>query len=148
MQIIGCLINEPMLLAAPKIYIDEQLDFTEKMHKLVYGAIYNSFNNGMNKITPIDIDNYLSAFSVNYDYYKNSNGLQYLNDVSNFAQQDNFFYYYDRFKKLSLLRYLKSQGYNIKEIYDEDIQSPKNEIEMEEKFNEMTLNDIFVRKVY
>ena len=55
----------------------------------------------MNKITPIDIDNYLSAFSVNYDYYKNSNGLQYLNDVSNFAQQDNFFYYYDRFKKLS-----------------------------------------------
>ncbi len=30
MQIIGCLINEPMLLAAPKIYIDEQLDFTEK----------------------------------------------------------------------------------------------------------------------
>ena len=148
MQIIGCLINEPMLLAAPKIYIDEQLDFTEKMHKLVYGAIYNSFNNGMNKITPIDIDNYLSAFSVNYDYYKNSNGLQYLNDVSNFAQQDNFFYYYDRFKKLSLLRYIKSQGYNIKEIYDEDIQSPKNEIEMEEKFNEMTLNDIFVRKVY
>lgn len=126
MQIIGCLINEPMLLAAPKIYIDEQLDFTEKMHKLVYGAIYNSFNNGMNKITPIDIDNYLSAFSVNYDYYKNSNGLQYLNDVSNFAQQDNFFYYYDRFKKLSLLRYLKSQGYNIKEIYDEDIQSSKN----------------------
>ena len=80
----------------------------------------------MNKITPIDIDNYLSAFSVNYDYYKNSNGLQYLNDVSNFAQQDNFFYYYDRFKKLSLLRYIKSQGYNIKEIYDEDIQSSKN----------------------
>ena len=148
MQIIGCLINEPMLLADLKIYIDEQLDFTEKMHKLVYGAIYNSFNNEMNKITPIEIDNYLSAYSVNYDYYKNSNGLQYLNDVSNFAQQDNFFYYYDRFKKLSLLRYLKSQGYNIKEIYDEDIQSPKNEIEMEEKFNEMTLNDIFVRKVY
>jgi replicative DNA helicase len=72
-----------MLLADPKIYIDEQLDFTEKMHKLVYGAIYNSFNNEMNKITPIEIDNYLSAYSVNYDYYKNSNGLQYLNDVSN-----------------------------------------------------------------
>ena len=98
----------------------------QKNDKLVYGAICDSFNNGMNKITPIDIDNYLSAFSVNYDYYKNSNGLQYLNDVSNFAQQDNFFYYYDRFKKLSLLRYLKSQGYNIKEIYDEVIQSSKN----------------------
>ena len=59
MQVIGCLINDPMLLADPKVYINEQLDFTEKMHKLVYGAIYNLFNNGMNKITPIDIDNYL-----------------------------------------------------------------------------------------
>ena len=143
MQVIGCLINDPMLLADPKVYINEQLDFTEKMHKLVYGAIYNLFNNGINKITPIDIDNYLSTYSVNYEYYKNSNGLQYLNDAEDFAQPENFFYYYERFKKLSLLRYFKSQGYNIKEIYNEDIQSPKKEIEMEEKFNEMTLNDIF-----
>ena len=143
MQVIGCLINDPMLLADPKVYINEQLDFTEKMHKLVYGAIYNLFNNGMNKITPIDIDNYLSAYSVNYEYYKNGNGLQYLNDAEDFAQPENFFYYYERFKKLSLLRYFKAQGYNIKEIYDEDIQSPKKEIEMEEKFNAMSLNDIF-----
>ena len=143
MQVIGCLIHDPMLLADPKVYINEQLDFTEKMHKLVYGAIYNLFNNGMNKITPIDIDNYLSTYSVNYEYYKNGNGLQYLNDAEDFAQVENFFYYYERFKKLSLLRYFKSQGYNIKEIYNEDIQSPKKEIEMEEKFNEMTLNDIF-----
>lgn len=143
MQVIGCLIKDPMLLADPKIYIDEKLDFTEKMHKLVYGAIYNLFNSGINKITPIDIDNYLSAYSVNYEYYKNSNGLQYLNDAEEFAQLDNFQYYYERFKKLSLLRYLKSQGYNIKDIYNEEIQSSKKEIEMEEKFNDMSLNDIF-----
>lgn len=143
MQVIGCLIKDPMLLADPKIYIDEKLDFTEKMHKLVYGAIYNLFNSGINKITPIDIDNYLSAYSVNYEYYKNSNGLQYLNDAEEFAQLDNFQYYYERFKKLSLLRYLKSQGYNIKDIYNEEVQSSKKEIEMEEKFNDMSLNDIF-----
>ena len=143
MQIIGCLLHDPMLLVDPKVYINEQLDFTEKMHKLVYGAIYNLFNNGMSKITPIDIDNYLSTYSVNYEYYKNGNGLQYLNDAEDFAQPENFFYYYERFKKLSLLRYFKSQGYNIKEIYNEDIQSPKKEIEMEEKFNQMSLDDIF-----
>lgn len=143
MQVIGCLIKDPMLLTDPKIYIDEKLDFTEKMHKLVYGAIYNLFNSGINKITPIDIDNYLSAYSVNYEYYKNSNGLQYLNDAEEFAQLDNFQYYYERFKKLSLLRYLKSQGYNIKDIYNEEVQSSKKEIEMEEKFNDMSLNDIF-----
>ena len=113
MQIIGCLICNPMLLADPKVYINEQLDFTEKMHKLVYGAIYNLFNNGLTKISPIEIDNYLSTYSVSYEYYKNSNGLQYLNDAEDFAEPDNFFYYYDRFKKLSLLRYFKSQGYNI-----------------------------------
>ena len=143
MQIIGCLIKEPTLLLDPKVYINEKLDFTEKMHKLIYGAIYNLFSNAAMSITPIDIDNYLSNYSVNYEYYKNNNGLQYLNDAEDFAQPENFFYYYDRFKKLSLLRYFKSQGYNIKEIYNEDIQSPKKEIEMEEKFNEMTLNDIF-----
>lgn len=143
MQIIGCLIKEPTLLLDPKVYINEQLDFTEKMHRLIYGAIYNLFNSAAISISPIDIDNYLSNYSVNYEYYKNNNGLQYLNDAEDFAQPENFFYYYDRFKKLSLLRYFKSQGYNIKEIYNEDIQSPKKEIEMEEKFNEMTLNDIF-----
>ena len=143
MQVIGCLIKDPMLLADPKVYIDEKLDFTEKMHKLVYGAIYNLFNSGISKITPIDIDNYLSTYSVNYEYYKNSNGLQYLNDAEDFAQVENFFYYYDRFKKLSLLRHLRSQGYDISEIYSDDILSPKKEIEQEEKFNEMTLSDIF-----
>ena len=143
MQIIGCLIKEPTLLLDPKVYINEQLDFTEKMHRLIYGAIYNLFNSAAISISPIDIDNYLSNYSVNYEYYKNNNGLQYLNDAEDFAQPENFFYYYDKFKKLSLLRYFKSQGYNIKEIYNEDIQSPKKEIEMEEKFNEMTLNDIF-----
>jgi len=70
MQIIGCLIKDPSLLLDPKVYIDEQLDFTEKMHKLVYGAIYNLFNSNTGKITPIDIDNYLSTYSVNYEYYK------------------------------------------------------------------------------
>jgi len=143
MQVLGCLINEPMLLADPKVFIDEQLDFTEKMHKLIYSAIYNLFNSGINNITPLDVDNYLSTYSVNYEYYKNANGLQYLNDASDFAQQNNFFYYYERFKKLSLLRYFKSQGYNVKEIYNEDIQSPKKEIEMEEKFNNMSIDDIF-----
>jgi len=143
MQVLGCLLNDPMLLADPKVFIDEQLDFTEKMHKLIYGAIYNLFNSGINNITPLDIDNYLSTYSVNYEYYKNANGLQYLNDASDFAQQNNFFYYYERFKKLSLLRYFKSQGYNVKEIYNEDIQSPKKEIEMEEKFNNMSIDDIF-----
>ena len=143
MQIIGCLIKNPMLLADPKVNIDEQLDFTEKMHKLVYGAIYNLFNSGITKITPIDIDNYLSTYSVNYEYYKESNGLQYLNDAEDFAQPENFEYYFLRFKKLSLLRYFKNQGYNISEIYNEKPLPPKKEIEMEEKFNEMTLNDIF-----
>lgn len=143
MQIIGCLIKEPALLLDPKVSINEQLDFTEKMHRLIYGAIYNLFNSAVVSITPIDIDNYLSNYSVNYEYYKNANGLQYLNDAEDFAQTENFFYYYDRFKKLSLLRYLKKQGYDISEIYNENPMPPKKEIEMEEKFNNMTLNDIF-----
>jgi len=143
MQVIGCLIKDPALLLDPKVHIDEQLDFTEKMHRLVYGAIYNLFNSTAERITPIDIDNYLSSYSVNYEYYKNSNGLQYLNDAEDFAQLENFPYYYERFKKLSLLRYLKKEGYNISEIYSEEPLSPKKEIEQEEKFNEMSLGDIF-----
>ena len=143
MQVIGCLIKDPALLLDPKVHIDEQLDFTEKMHRLVYGAIYNLFNSTAERITPIDIDNYLSSYSVNYEYYKNSNGLQYLNDAEDFAQLENFPHYYERFKKLSLLRYLKKEGYNISEIYSEEPLSPKKEIEQEEKFNDMSLGDIF-----
>ncbi len=143
MQVIGCLIKNPMLLADPKVSISTDLDFTDKLHKLVYSAIYNLYNSGVTSITSIDIDNYLSKFTVNYEYYKKKNGLQYLNDAEDFAQTENFWYYYDRFKKLSALRTLKKSGYDISPVYNEKVTSGAEEIEMEKKFEEMRLSDIF-----
>lgn len=145
MQIIGCLIANPSFLSDGRVEIDERADFIEKLHRLAYGAIYNLYIAGATKITPVDIDNVLSSFEANYQYFKAKNGLQFLNDAEDFAQPDNFWIYYDRFKKLSALRSLKAMGHDISFIYDENIIDTKKEIEMEEAFSALSLSDIFNR---
>lgn len=143
MQILGCLIRNPMLLAEPKYKFNENVDFPEKLHKLVYGAIYNLFNSGVTSISPVDVDNYLSFYIANYEYYKSKNGFQFVSDAEELAQIDNFDYYYNKAKKFSALRTLRDLGYDVSSIYNEKEENPVVEEEMEKKLEDMEISDIF-----
>ena len=75
MQVIGSLINNPILLADSK-YIFTKNDFDLPLAKNIFMAISNLFEKTtMDKITIVDIDNYFHQFDGFYENFQKQNGL-------------------------------------------------------------------------
>jgi replicative DNA helicase len=53
------------------------------------------------------------------------------------AEESNFDYYYKRLKKFSLIREMDGLGFNIKELYDDEIIDPKEKEKMQENFDKL-----------
>lgn len=143
MQIIGGLMKSPFLLNDGK-YIFTKNDFDLPLARNIYIAITKMvFDERLESITVVDIDNYFQQNETSYDNFKKQNGIQYLNDCLEVSNLNNFDYYYNRVKKLSALRALKADGFDISKIYNEnEIDVVKEKIQ-QEKLNQMTLEDIF-----
>lgn len=143
MQIIGGLMKSPFLLNDGK-YIFTKNDFDLPLARNIYIAITKMvFDERLESITVVDIDNYFQQNETSYDNFKKQNGIQYLNDCLEVSNLNNFDYYYNRVKKLSALRALKADGFDIGKIYNEnEIDVVKEKIQ-QEKLNQMTLEDIF-----
>lgn len=143
MQIIGSLMKSPFLLNDGK-YILTKNDFDFPLARNIFIAISKMvFDERMESITIIDIDNYFQQNEGSYENFKKQNGIQYLNDCLEVSNINNFDYYYNRVKKLSALRALKADGFDIKKIYDENEIDVIKENAQQEKLNQMTLEDIF-----
>lgn len=143
MYVIGCLIQSPQLLAEiDKVKLTKD-DFDDKFTKSIFLAIYNLYLNGANKVSPVDIEAYLVQNIMAHKIFKENNGFNYLTDAEELADIDNFQYYYNRVKKFSALRELDANGYPIKKIYDEEIVTLDKQRQMLEKFDKMSLKDIF-----
>ena len=70
-EVIGCIINNPILLKDHKIFID---DFVESFHKVVIVGINNTFNNGISKLDSTIIEEYLKeSFPTKYAIFKRNN---------------------------------------------------------------------------
>lgn len=143
MQVIGSLINNPILLADSK-YIFTKNDFDLPLAKNIFMAISNLFEKTtMDKITIVDIDNYFHQFDGFYENFQKQNGLGYLKDCLEINNLNMFEYYYDRLKKLSALRALKADGFDISKIYDENEIDPLKDKKQQEKLDSMSLQEIF-----
>ena len=143
MQVIGSLINNPILLADSK-YIFTKNDFDLPLAKNIFMAISNLFEKTtMDKITIVDIDNYFHQFDGFYENFQKQNGLEYLKDCLEINNLNMFDYYYERLKKLSALRALKADGFDISKIYNENEIDPLKDKKQQEKLDNMSLQDIF-----
>ena len=143
MQVIGTLMKTPILLADGK-YILTKNDFDLPLARNIFLGISNLFQNyKMEKISIVDIDNWFQQIEVNYESFKQQNGLQYLKDCVAISNENAFEYYYNRLKKLSALRALKNDGFDIKKIYNEDEIDFVKEKKQQEKLDKMSLQDIF-----
>jgi len=140
--IIGCLLKKPFLLDDTSTYKLTKDDFNEQFHKIIFAAISNLYHEGIIDIDYLIIDNYLSNYNLQYDIFINNNGIEYLQRAVEAANLENFNYAYNRVKKFSLLRELVNKGVNIKNIYDDEITDPKQQEVMQEKFDELSLQDI------
>ena len=120
MQVIGCIYRYPYLLEQTDKYFFHSEDFTERFHQTLFGTIYNLKTLGANKVEIIDIEKYLSDRPTRLAEYKARKGEEYLLKVYEMADIQKFEYYYNRMKKMTLLRTYDNFGLDVKWLYDPD----------------------------
>lgn len=117
-------------------------DFPSRFEKYIFSAIYNLYKDGAKLITPTDIDNYFNIHAPAKDLFEKNNGVEYLQDIIDFCEADNFPFYYRRLKKFNCLRDLKKYGFDTSALYCEDLTNPKFK-EINDKFEQLEVNQIF-----
>ena len=120
MQVIGCIYKFPNLLDQTDKYFFHEEDFTERFHQSLFGTIYNLKALGANKIGIEDIEKYLNDRPSRMAEYKARKGEEYLLKVYEIADIQKFDYYYNRMKKMTLLRSYDNFGLDVKWLYDPD----------------------------
>lgn len=118
-QVIGTIYNNPSILDSEKYRFNEE-DFTEDFHKILFGTIYNLHMLGAKTININVIEDYLEQRPTNYGVYKSNKGREYLEQISQIVQVSTFDYYYNRMKKMTLLRMYDNAGVDLTWLYDID----------------------------
>lgn len=141
LQVLGCLAKNPSLFENKdyKFHVD---DFSEQFHRIVFGAIEHLAANGAEKIAAIDIDQYLAPYSVQYKVFSDNKGIEYVMQAMAMVEEENLRYYYQILKKFSLLNQMQQLGLDITPIYDTTLTDPKKITKMQDRFNEMGLDEI------
>lgn len=148
-QVIGCLMREPSLVAQKDKYNLSVDDFTGVFERSIFSAIELLYDNGVRVIDPINIYDAIQANGAAQVAYTNSNGTEYLNDAKEFAQIENFGFYYQKLKKFNLLRDLQKQNFDTSIFYNE-FELNSEAAKINQKFEELSVEDICkqIRKTY
>lgn len=143
MQVIGCVYNNPSLLDCDDKYKIYDEDFPDNFHKIAFGTIYKLHEGGSTKISINNILDYLSARPHSAEIFMRQKGDEWLERISANATKDAFDYYYQRLKKMTLLRAYDKCGVNVSEIYDPDnVIDIKKRQQQEDQLDALTLEQI------
>lgn len=141
-QIIGNVYNNPNLLDNEKYKFNLE-DFTEEFHRIVFGSMYNLHAMGTKDININVIEDYLRERPQYLGVYQANKGREYLETVSKTVQLSTFEYYYNRMKKMTLLRMYNDIGMDVSWLYDVDnILDVKKKQAQEDWFDNHTLEEI------
>lgn len=140
-QVLGSLMADPSLLNDTDKYQIDPHDFPQQLDKYIFSAIYNLYAGGAEKIHAADIDTYLQHNELAKEIMERDNGIAFLQDCEGYCEPGNFHYYYNRFKKLGLLRELQKTGKDVSKFYCEDPLNPKA-TEINENFEKINTSDI------
>lgn len=144
-QVLGAILQRPQYLSETDKYNLNITDFSSRLERYIYSAIYGLFYSGATNITPVDVENYLSSDAIASEVFKKENGISYLQDMLDIVQVDNFPYYYNKLKKINLLNDLKKSGFDTSEFYAEDFFS-EDSYKINKEFENLTPQQI-VEKV-
>ena len=119
-QVIGCVFKSPQLLDYTDKYTIVDDDFTEDFHKIIFGSIYKLHELGAEKITLNNVIDFLHQRPKSEAIFIKQKGEEWLIKAANNAEPASFDYYYNRLKKMTLLRALDNNGIDVSYIYDPD----------------------------
>ena len=141
-HVIGSLMINPLLFLEYQDLYPSDFDLT--IARLCFVVIQKLYKAGAKKLSPIEVDQEFEKYENSAVIYKSNNGLDFLKSSYNMAKVENFEVYYTRVKKYSLLRRLRKEKYNISDFYreDKDIESPLQELELQQHFEEATIEGI------
>lgn len=120
MQVIGCIYKDPEILDKEDRYVITEDDFVEEFHKIVFGVIYKLHSLGASKVTQESIVDFLETRPKSKGIFDSNKGLEYIQKVQSIASLMTFDYYYNRVKKMSLLRAYDTIGLDVTEFYNPD----------------------------
>ena len=121
MQVIGNLYVNPSLLDMKDKYFFNKEDFVEEFHQILFVAINNLHELGAKMLTPAVIEDYLEQRPEKLAVYKVNKGTDYLQTLQKSIQVATFEYYYQKLKKMTLLRmYNEVCGMDLSWLYDKD----------------------------
>ena len=140
-QVIGCVYQNPDLIDREE-YSFSSNDFTEPLHKVIFGSIYDLHNLGAERITIPVIEDYLEQYPKKLAVYKAYHGEDYLSKAIQISQPEAFNFYYHRMKKMTLLRmYNEKAGLNLSWLYDIDNIFDQKKKEKQEEWLNNTSED-------
>ena len=119
-QVIGNVFNNPSLLDDTDKYSINEEDFPDIFHKIVFGSIYKIHELGAKEINLQTIADFFETRPKNSAIYKKQRGDEWLLKASENATPLAFEYYYNRLKKMTLLRAFDNFGIDVTDIYDPD----------------------------
>ena len=144
MQVIGDVFINPNLLDLEDKYHFHEEDFAQEFHRILFGSIYNLHQLGAREISIEDIEKYLEQRPKKYATYKLNKGSEYLENIKEMCQLAAFDYYYNRMKKMTLLRMFHEKvGINLSWLYDPDniLDAKKKEVQ-ETWFDNTSINEM------
>lgn len=143
LYVLSVLMHKPLLLQDDK-YAFVKTDFYHPLHEMVFYAIFNLAQNGVEKITPQDIDMQIKQFDAKYEYFKKHDGyawtLQCYQMTEN-TDDKQFDLYYQRVKKFSVLRDLEATGIDTTQFYDPNKDALNRDLE-DERLNKESIEEI------
>lgn len=142
-QVIGDLMLNPLLfLEYPDI---TPSDFDNNLIRICFIAIKNLYIEGATKLTVIEVDQEIEKWGNNStEIYKRDGGLEFLKGAYEIAELSNINLYYNRLKKMALLRRLVKEKYDVSEFYidDKNIDDPLKAVEIQERYDNASIEDI------
>ena len=140
-QVLGCLLKNPQYLSEVDKYRLTTADFPSRFERYIFGAIQGLYYNGAKKISAFDVENYLNTNESAAKTFSNNNGIEYLQDIEEYSNEENFEYYYNKLKKLNLLNDFQKQGIDVSDFYIEDLTDVRS-MEVNQAFEDLTIQDI------
>ncbi len=143
-QVLGCLLKNPQYLSEVDKYRLTTSDFPSRFERFIFGAIQGLYYNGAKKISAFDVENYLNTNETAAKTFSNNNGIEYLQDIEEYSNEENFPYYYNKLKKLNLLNDFQKQGIDVSDFYIEDL-TDVHAMEVNQAFEDLTIQDIVAK---
>lgn len=119
-QVIGTVFDNPNLLNSEDKYFFSEEDFVDEFHKIVFGSIYKINELGAKAITLETIEDYLSSRPAKQASFKQHKGEEFIKKAVEVASISTFDYYYNRLKKMTLMREFDNIGFDMSQFYDPD----------------------------